>query len=309
MHESFLVYRNFRHLKLALLLCVIALIFYAWHPWHDAAEPRNGGTWLGYTLGIIAALIIFWLTWFGARKRNFNASSRLQGWLSAHVYLGGSLIVVATLHTGFQFSWNVHTLAYVLMIIVVLSGFYGIYAYLRYPALMTANRGGETLTGMLDEIAQLDRDAVATADKIGTKIHEVVVRSADRTKVGGGVFTQLTGATRSAEALDNIERELEAMHTRLINNEPDPDDDDDDDHGKTMLVMARQLSKADSSDQVRQVRQLLDLLTRKKGLVERVRKDIQYKAIMDIWLYIHVPITFALLGALVTHIVSVFIYW
>ena len=30
---------------------------------------------------------------------------------------------------------------------------------------------------------------------------------------------------------------------------------------------------------------------------------------MDIWLYFHVPLTFALLAALVTHIVSVFIYW
>ena len=141
MHESFLVYRNFRHLKWALALCVVSLIFYVWHPWHDAAEPRNGGTWLGYTLGTIGALIIFWLTWFGARKRSFNAASRLQGWLSAHVYLGASLIIVATLHTGFQFGWNVHTLAYVLMLAVIASGFYGIYAYARYPTLMTANRG------------------------------------------------------------------------------------------------------------------------------------------------------------------------
>ena len=97
------------------------------------------------------------------------------------------------------------------------------------------------------------------------------------------------------------------MHTRLLNNEPEPEEDLD--AGKTMLVMAHQLSKAKSSDQVRQVRQLLDLLTRKKGLVERVRKDIQYKAVMDIWLHIHVPMTFALLAALLTHIISVFLYW
>ena len=46
-----------------------------------------------------------------------------------------------------------------------------------------------------------------------------------------------------------------------------------------------------------------------KRLVEKVRKDIQYKAIMDFWLYIHVPITFALLAALIAHIISVFLYW
>jgi len=306
MHESFLVYRNFRHLKLALGLIVVSLVFYAWHPWHSSTEPPNGGTWLGYTLGTIGALLILWLTWFGVRKRKFSASSKLQGWLSAHVYLGASLIFVATLHTGFQFGWNVHTLAYVLMMTVIISGFYGIYAYARYPNLMTANRAGESLQGMLDEIAELDNEAIAVSDRISSKIHEIVLRSIERTQVGGTVKEQLSGSTRQVGALDNIERELEDMQTRLIQGDPG---DDEDDSGKTMMVMARQLSRSRSGDQVKEVRHLLDLLTRKKSLVERVRKDVQFKAVMDVWLYFHVPLTFALLAALLTHIVSVFIYW
>jgi hypothetical protein len=306
MHESFLVYRNFRHLKLALGLIVVSLVFYAWHPWHSSTEPPNGGTWLGYTLGTIGALLILWLTWFGVRKRKFSASSKLQGWLSAHVYLGASLIFVATLHTGFQFGWNVHTLAYVLMMTVIISGFYGIYAYARYPNLMTANRAGESLQGMLDEIAELDNEAIAVSDRISSKIHEIVLRSIERTQVGGTVKEQLSGSTRQVGALDNIERELEDMQTRLIQGDPG---DDEDDSGKTMMVMARQLSQSRSGDQVKEVRHLLDLLTRKKSLVERVRKDVQFKAVMDVWLYFHVPLTFALLAALLTHIVSVFIYW
>lgn len=297
MHESFLVYKNFRHLKLALGLMVVSLVFYAWHPWHTSTEPPNGGTWLGYTLGTIGALLIFWLTWFGVRKRQFSGASRLQGWLSAHVYLGASLIIVATLHTGFQFGWNVHTLAYTLMMIVIISGFYGIYVYARYPNLMTANRAGESLQGMLDEIADLDNEAVSVSDRIGTKIHEIILSSIERTQVGGTAREQVSGSTRQVEALANIERELVEMQTRLIQGDPVDDDDDGD------------LSQARSGDQVKEVRHLLDLLTRKKILVDRVRKDIQYKAIMDIWLYFHVPLTFALLAALVTHIVSVFIYW
>ncbi len=224
--------------------------------------------------------------------------------LNEHRLLGIGHGFAATLHCAAQFGWNVHTLAYVLMVVVVLSGFYGIYAYARYPALMTSNRGGETLQGMLDEIADLDREAVAVADKIGSKIHEIVVRSVERTEVGGGLMAQLSGKAKETAELDNVERELEEMQTRLAANEPE-----DMDSGKTMMVMARQLSQAKSGDQVRQVRQLLDLLTRKKALVERVRKDIQYKAIMDVWLYVHVPITFALLATLVTHIISVFLYW
>ena len=48
------------------------------------------------------------------------------------------------------------------------------------------------------------------------------------------------------------------------------------------------------------------LLDEKAQLLARARRDISYKAMMDIWLYLHVPLSFALLAALLAHIVSVF---
>jgi hypothetical protein len=36
---------------------------------------------------------------------------------------------------------------------------------------------------------------------------------------------------------------------------------------------------------------------------------MQYQAMMEIWLYVHVPLSFALLAALIAHIVSSFFYW
>ena len=54
---------------------------------------------------------------------------------------------------------------------------------------------------------------------------------------------------------------------------------------------------------------LTSLLSRKVEFLAKARRDVRYKALMDIWLYIHVPLTIALLAALVTHIVSVFFYW
>jgi len=54
---------------------------------------------------------------------------------------------------------------------------------------------------------------------------------------------------------------------------------------------------------------LLGLLARKEELLARARRDVRYKALLDIWLYVHVPLSFALLGALIAHIISVFFYW
>ena len=67
--------------------------------------------------------MVLWMAWYGVRKRRYRASSTsLQGWLSAHVYLGLAAIVIATLHSGLELGLNLHTLTYVLMLVVVLSG-------------------------------------------------------------------------------------------------------------------------------------------------------------------------------------------
>jgi hypothetical protein len=156
-HQSILAYASYRYLKLAAVVALVTIALYAWH------RPPNGpygGTWLGYSLGTLAALLIGWLLWFGVRKRQYGSTAgMLQGWLSAHVYLGTTLIVVATLHAAFKVGWNVHTLAYVLMLMVIASGFYGVYAYLRYPRLMTDNLGDDTLEMLLIKIADLDKQA------------------------------------------------------------------------------------------------------------------------------------------------------
>ena len=50
------------------------------------------------------------------------------------------------------------------------------------------------------------------------------------------------------------------------------------------------------------------LLDDKRALLRQIRTDISYKAMMDVWLYVHVPITFALLAALIAHILAVLFF-
>jgi len=156
-HQSILEFRHGRYFKLALLLCAAAIGVYAWHEPPAIYLKPYGGTWLGYTLGTIGAVLILWLMLVGIRKRRYRSSmGSVQGWTSAHVFLGASLIVIATLHSAFEFGWNIHTLAYALMMLVIASGFFGVYAYLRYPEYMTANLAGETLETMLLKVADLE---------------------------------------------------------------------------------------------------------------------------------------------------------
>lgn len=54
---------------------------------------------------------------------------------------------------------------------------------------------------------------------------------------------------------------------------------------------------------------VVQLLERKSAALQRIRRQMRLKALLEVWLYVHVPITFALIAALSVHILSVFFYW
>lgn len=301
MHDSILTHAKSRYLWISIGLGLASIIAYVWH---EPSVAPNGGTWLGYTLGTIAALLIVWLLLFGIRKRSYSTTlGSTRGWLSAHIYLGTTLILLVLLHCGFQFGWNLHTLALVLMLIVIFSGFFGVYAYLRYPTLMTRNRESATRDAMLEEIQEIDQNALALADGIAPEIHAVVLRSIENTRLGGGVWTQLRARDGSDIAIARIRAAIEKRETQI--GEPPQALQ----AGQTIIAMVDFLAGRADDKQSEALRKLIDILSRKRALATRVARDIQYQAIMEIWLYFHVPLSIALLAALIGHIISVFFYW
>lgn len=297
MHDSILDYARYRYFWVALLLSAGSLVAYLWH---DPIGVPNGGSWLGYTLGTIGALLILWLLWFGVRKRRYTrASGSVRGWLSAHVYLGTALILIALLHAGFQVGWNIHTLTLVLMLLVIFSGFFGVYAYLRYPALMTRNRANATRGAMIEEIRDLDQQALTLADKVDRSVHDTILRSIQQTRLGGGVLAQLRARDDSGAALARLK---EAVLRAGEGGEQKA-------AGGTMVMMVDFLANQADDSQSETLRRLIDIVSRKRALATRVARDIQLQALMEIWLYIHVPLSLGLLGALTAHVLAVFFYW
>lgn len=275
-HRSLLAYANYRYLKIAAAVVAAVIAAYALdHP----PTGRYGGTWLGYVLGTFGAVLIGWLAWFGARKRQYRSTAgTLQGWLSAHVYLGATLIVIATLHAAFQVGWNVHTLAYVLMLAVILSGFYGVWAYIRYPAKITDVLGDDTQESLLLKIADLDRQMRSLALALPDAVNRFVLAAAQGTRIGGAWRQQLAGRDPGCPTA-------------------------------AAVVGLQTIGKTLRGNDARTNQQLYALMVRKQELVGRARQAVAVKARLDVWLYVHVPLTVALLAALVAHIISVFFYW
>ena len=292
MQESIVRYNRYRYLWVALGLCAVAIFAYALH---DPQEPPNGGTALGYTLGTLGALLIVWLAWFGVRKRQYSSTTgTVQGWLSAHVYLGLALIVVVLLHTGFQFGVNVHTLALVLMILVVLSGIFGVYMYIKYPLRLSENRQGAGRSDLVDQIDDIDRRAKRVAEGLPRGYGELIHSGINRTVVGGSGWAMITGRDNSQVVLPTGDE-----YTVVAN------------PGQEAALdwLADQQSRSMDAETAAKMAELSGLLRNKRKLLERLREDIRLQAMLEVWLYIHVPLSVGLLAALVVHITTVFVYW
>ena len=276
MHQSMLVFREFRYLRVALLLSVAVIAVYAWH---DPAGGANGGSWYGYTLGTIGALLIIWLGWFGIRKRRYGIGQMtLQEWLSAHVYLGVSLIIIATLHTGFQFGLNLHTFAYGLMLAVIVSGIFGVVMYIRIPDLRNENLAGVTLDQLVSQIADLSEQTQQTAGQLPDDITHALVAAQESVRIGGSARRILAGTDRNCPIAAVLQ-----------------------------MVTAQATSLIDSDAET--ARRLVSLLARQSQLLEQVRREVRFRALLEVWLYLHIPLTIGLIAALGAHVVVVFFYW
>lgn len=270
MSESFVWHRRGRWFWVNLTTIIVLTIFYFDnHP----IGGRSGATWLGYTYGFIATAGIAYLMWYGMRKRAYYTSSNtLKGCLSAHIWLGVSLAIIVPLHAGFSYGMNLHTLAYVLMDLVIASGIYGAIQYSNTAQLIAAHRGGGHSHQLLEQLERLSKEI---AQLVSTKSAELrALQKQTDFNVQAGVWACLR-------------RELVPYQDQ-----------------KQLTDQLAALAPSEYEDGLK----LLSLVTRKREVALRLQEDVRTLTKLRIWLWIHLPASCALLVAVMAHIYVVFLY-
>jgi hypothetical protein len=271
MSDSFLFHKGGRWFWLNLTFLVICTVAYVAH---EPLGGPSGGTVLGYALGVFAFAGILYLLWYGVRKRSYHSSGNtLKACLSAHVWLGVSLALIVPLHAGFRFGFDVHTLAYVLMMLVILSGVYGAIEYVRSAPLIAAHRGGGHTPALLESIDRLSKEIAAMSDGKSDQFHRFV-QSADFLW-HPSLWRCLFGTAVPALTPAQMNERLSAV--------PDGERDD--------------------------ALKVVGIVSRKRELAERLQSDVRVLARLKLWLWVHVPVSLALLFAVIIHILLVFWYW
>jgi len=148
------------------------------------------------------------------------------------------------------------------------------------------------------ELYELDAQARDLAARCNPAVGLAVKSSIERTVLGGSVLRQLTGYDDSR--LMVTQETTPDAGARLVANT---------DQQAAIDFVSNRLPRTDKRAEAAVLQSLVTVLCRRQMILRRVRRDIRLTGWLRLWLYVHVPLSIALLGALSAHILVTFVYW
>jgi hypothetical protein len=152
--------------------CVLAIAIYAWSR-AGAVQPFSGGSRLGLSFGVAGFALMVFAALLPARRRvPAWRVGRAQTWMRGHLWFGALSVPLIVLHSGLELGGGTLTRTLmVLLAIVTVSGLVGVALQQAVPRMMLDALPMETIYEQIDNIErQLVEEAdlvVATALGIG----------------------------------------------------------------------------------------------------------------------------------------------
>jgi hypothetical protein len=149
------------------VLAVVALAAFA-SAWYVAERVRTGiwpgGSSLpGSTFGVAGGLLILFEAFLWVRKKvRAWRIGRAQVWMRAHIWLGLLCLPLLVYHSGFRMGGTLSTVLMVLLLVVIASGVWGLVLQQFLPSRLLEDVPAETIYSQIDRVAgQLRAEAGA----------------------------------------------------------------------------------------------------------------------------------------------------
>jgi hypothetical protein len=242
---------------------------------------QHGGSPAGIAYGTLGLLAILVLLYFGVRKRSYRSTwGTVDGWLQSHIYLGILSAFVILFHTGFRFQDRVAVAAFATLLVVVGSGYVGASLYTSVPRRLSEIESDLTPADLAAQIKQL-ADAMTRVAGSRSQPFQQVCKGLLAESLPGPLAGWRMLFFRPAAAGAG--------------------------GGAGTAPWAVYLTQVPAGEQ-EELRQLLVLSRQRSELLERLIAQQRYRNVLGAWLYLHVPLSIALLVLVAAHLVAVFYY-
>jgi Mg2+ and Co2+ transporter CorA len=156
-----------------------------------------------------------------------------------------------------------------------------------------AETRAHVLEGLLIALKDIDARILERGSRLRLGVAAEVMSALRGTVLGGSGTDQLLGRDRSYMRLLDDHRQVpntdqKTIITRLSETLPDAPTE---------------------ADQALILSELFSLFGQRQLLLKRLRRDLRYAAWLRVWLYLHIPCTFALLIGLLVHVFTIIYYW
>ncbi|HEY3860410.1 MAG TPA: hypothetical protein VGO59_00865 [Verrucomicrobiae bacterium] len=273
MAETLMRFSQQRGFGIFIFLALSALII--WLQWQYSGRLAH----LSYLNGWALLAVILLLTLYNGRKKlSFLPLLTSEQWLQFHIYAGLLTGVLFAVHISGRIptGWFQGILAW-LYILVMISGFFGLYISRAIPKRLTI-RGGEVL---FERIPAVRRQLREQAEKLAL---------------------QSIGESKSGTIADFYLRELKDFFSRPLNGPSHLSENDG--------PVNRLLNKISDvnrylNDQERATLDKIAALVRQKDGLDY---HYAHQFLLKLWLFTHIPLTYCLLLVTLVHVVLVFAF-
>jgi Fe-S-cluster-containing dehydrogenase component len=200
-------------------LTVIFAVLAAWGLLENGFSGRLANTWLTmrWLTGLVGLAGVIVVMAYPIRKQIYrHRAGALRYWLLAHIYFGALAALLLFMHAGFHTGGLLTTLLYLAFVGVILSGVFGLAAYLVAPRILTSIEGEplliEDLTARRLELK--DELAAITSKSEGWLREEIEERVTKRFVSKGFVFRQLFARKELKSLLAEARSQFKDQTTR-----------------------------------------------------------------------------------------------
>ena len=281
------------------------------------ADWPSGSSLPGFTFGVLGGLICLFefLIWPRKKLRSWRIG-KVTTWMRAHIWLGLLAVPLLVLHTGFRWGGPFSTTLMVLFLVVIASGIWGLVLQQFLPDKLLKEVPAETIFSQIDYVSEL---MASEASSLVRSVCNITSDPEDSAKHSNN-FNMVVGAVRNTGAIQGRVMLTASLQDAVPDSKPLFNFFNEHIYG---FLKNGQLARSPLQNPVRAlsmfnslrmklpprahevVAVLEDLCNQRRQIIAQAR--IQFW--LHSWLWVHLPLSVALIVLMFVHIFVAMKYW